>query len=54
MIVVSTDIVAALYLPGENTATAEAVLTHDPAWASPMLWRTVFPHYVTSRCARER
>ena len=47
MIVVSTDIVAALYLPGENTATAEAVLTRDPAWASPMLWRTVFPHYVT-------
>jgi hypothetical protein len=47
MIVVSTDIVAALYLPGENTGTAEAVLKRDPAWASPMLWRTLFPHYVT-------
>ena len=47
MIVVSTDVVAALYLPGENTGTAEAVLKRDPAWASPMLWRTLFPHYVT-------
>jgi hypothetical protein len=47
MIVVSTDIVAALYLPGENTGTAEAVLKRDPAWASPMLWRTLFPHYIT-------
>ncbi len=47
MIVVSTDIVVALYLPGENTGTAEAVLKRDPAWASPMLWRTLFPHYVT-------
>ena len=47
MIVVSTDIVAALYLPGENTGTAEAVLKQDPAWASPMLWRTLFPHYIT-------
>ena len=47
MIVVSTDIVAALYLPGENTEIAEAVLKRDPAWASPLLWRTLFPHYVT-------
>ena len=47
MIVVSTDIVAALYLPGENTATAEAILKRDSAWASPMLWRTLFPHYIT-------
>ena len=47
MIVVSTDIVAALYLPGENTEIAEAVLKRDPAWASPMLWRTLFPHHVT-------
>jgi hypothetical protein len=47
MIVVSTDIVVALYLPGEDTETAEAVLRRDPAWASPMLWRTLFPHYVT-------
>ena len=37
---------AALYLPVENTEIAEAVLKRDPAWASPMLWRTLFPHYV--------
>jgi hypothetical protein len=36
VIVVSTDIVAALYLPGENTEIAETVLKRDPAWASPM------------------
>ena len=54
MIVVSTDVVAALYLPGENTGTAEAVLKRDPAWASPMLWRTLLPHYVTEPLARAR
>ncbi|HET9378522.1 MAG TPA: hypothetical protein VFO40_26370 [Chthoniobacterales bacterium] len=47
MIVVSTDVVVALYLPGESSNLAEAVLKRDSSWCSPMLWRTLFPHYLT-------
>jgi hypothetical protein len=42
----STEIVTALYFPGELTETAEKVLMRDPAWASPMIWRTLLPHYL--------
>ncbi len=62
MIVVSAELVAALYVPGELTATAEGVLRRDPAWASPMIWRAMLPHHLTpairagslSRAAVER
>lgn len=47
MIVVSTDVVVALYVPGEATNVAEGVLKRDSAWCSPLLWRTLFPHYLT-------
>lgn len=47
MIVVSTELVAALYVPNELTATAEAVLKKDPEWASPLIWRAMLPHWIT-------
>jgi len=34
MIVVDSNIVAYLYLPGERTADAEALLEQDPEWAA--------------------
>ena len=37
MIVVDTNVLAYLYLPGEHTATAEALLAHDADWAAPLL-----------------
>lgn len=54
MIVVSTDVVAALYVPGPFTQAAEAVLRRDPHWASPMLWRTLLPHHASQLLAEGR
>ena len=42
MIVVDSNIVAYLYLPGEHTAKAESLLELDPEWAAPLLWRSEF------------
>jgi len=42
MIVVDSNVLAYLYLPGEYTAFAETLLDHDPDWAAPILWRSEF------------
>jgi len=42
MIVVDTNVLAYLYLPGEHTAAAEALLEREPEWIVPILWRSEF------------
>jgi predicted nucleic acid-binding protein len=42
VIVVDSNVVAYLYLPGHYTEKAEALLEHDADWAAPLLWRSEF------------
>lgn len=42
MIVVDSNVLAYLYLPGDYTAAAEALMESDPDWVVPVLWRSEF------------
>jgi predicted nucleic acid-binding protein len=53
MIVVDSNIVAYLYLPGEFTAHAEALLERDPEWTAPLLWRSEFRN-ILAGCMRRK
>lgn len=47
MIVVDTNVVAYLLLPGPCTELAEALRRNDRQWAAPMLWRSEFRNVLT-------
>ena len=53
MIVVDSNVLAYLYLPGEYTAAAEALLELDSDWAAPILWRSEFRNILAGYLRRK-
>jgi predicted nucleic acid-binding protein len=53
MIVVDSNVLASLYLPGEYTAAAEALLEQDSDWAAPILWRSEFRNILAGYMRRK-
>jgi len=53
MIVVDSNVLAYLYLPGEYTAAAEALLERDSDWAAPILWRSEFRNILAGYMRRK-
>jgi predicted nucleic acid-binding protein len=53
MIVVDSNVLAYLYLPGEFTAAAEVLLERDPEWAAPILWRSEFRNILVGHMRRK-
>lgn len=51
MIVVDTNVLAYLWLPGIRTPAAERLLKKDPDWNAPLLWRSEFRN-VLAGCLR--
>lgn len=53
MIVVDSNVVAYLYLPGDHTAKAESLLARDEHWAAPLLWRSEFRNILAGYLRRK-
>ena len=54
MIVVDSNVLAYLYLPGEYTEVAETLLEQDADWAAPVLWRSEFRHILAGYLRRKK
>lgn len=53
MIVVDTNVLAYLYLPGDFTADAESLLQRDSEWVAPPLWRSEFRNILAGYIRRK-
>ncbi|MDO9238277.1 MAG: type II toxin-antitoxin system VapC family toxin [Aquabacterium sp.] len=52
MIVVASNVIAYLYLPGDFTIQAEQLLSQDANWVAPVLWRSEFRNILTGHMRR--
>jgi len=52
VIVVDTNVIAYLLLPGPWTQAAEDLLQVEPVWAAPPLWRSEFRNILTGYLRR--
>lgn len=53
MIVVDSNILAYLYLPGDFTAAAETLLEKRSKWSAPVLWRSEFRNILAGYLRRK-
>jgi len=53
LIVVDTNVLAYLWLPGARSEAAESLLGHDPAWSAPLLWRSEFRNVASGMVRRK-
>ena len=53
MIVVDSNVLAYLYVPGVHTAATESLLQREPDWAAPILWRSEFRNILAGYMRRK-
>jgi predicted nucleic acid-binding protein len=53
MIVVDTNIIAYLLLPGTHTNNARSAYLKDPRWTAPLLWRSEFRNVLAMYLKKE-
>jgi predicted nucleic acid-binding protein len=53
VIVVDTNVIAYVFLKGEHTACAEALIERDREWAAPLLWRSEMRNILATYVRRE-
>ncbi len=53
MIVVDTNVLIYLYLPGPHQPLSEQVLKKDPEWIAPYLWRSEFRNTLAAYLRRQ-
>lgn len=53
MIVIDTNVIAYLLLPGDFSVRADALYERDPDWTAPILWRSEFRNLLAGYLRRE-
>jgi predicted nucleic acid-binding protein len=54
VIVVDTNVIVYLWIPGVGTAGAERLYRSDPEWCVPLLWRSEFRNVLATQLRRRR